>query len=79
MDARRERTAAARIRYHRVVNLHIRDLPDDVHATLAARAGAHGMSLPAYVLEVLAVHAALPTTDEWLAGLQSKPAATIDA
>jgi hypothetical protein len=74
-----KRTASARIRYHRLVNLQIRDLPDDVHATLVARAAAQGMSLPAYVVEVLAVHAALPTTEEWLAGLDSQPAATVDA
>jgi plasmid stability protein len=61
--------------YHDPVNLHIRDLPDDIHTTLASRAHARRMSLRAYVVDVLAAHSALPTTDEWLASLETLPQA----
>ena len=53
----------------RVKNVHVRGLPDDVHATLAARARSRGVSLNRYVIEVLSGHSRLPTLDEWLDGL----------
>lgn len=65
--------------YHFTVNLHIRDLPEEVHATLARRALARRMSLRAYVVEVLAAHSVLPTTDEWLADIERLPEAADDA
>jgi antitoxin FitA len=52
-----------------VKNVHVRGLPDDVHATLAARAARRGVSLNRYVVEVLSGHSRLPTLDEWLDGL----------
>jgi plasmid stability protein len=57
------------------VNLNVRDLPDEVHAVLVRRAGARGMSLRAYVVEVLTAHCALPTVEEWLSDLNRLPAA----
>lgn len=48
------------------VNLHVRDVPDHVHATLVQRAERSGMSLRQYAIEVLAEHCALPSLDEWL-------------
>lgn len=51
--------------------LHIRGVPDDVHATLARRAESQGTSLTAYVTEVLEEHCVLPTMDEWLEELDS--------
>lgn len=48
------------------VNLHIRDVPDDIHETLAQRAEGKGVSLRQYAIEVLAEHCSLPTLDEWL-------------
>lgn len=57
--------------------LHVRDVPDDLHAVLSTRAEREGMSLRGYVLRVLADHAALPTLDEWLDGLARKPPATL--
>jgi antitoxin FitA len=53
----------------RVKNVHVRGLPDDVHATLVARARSRGVSLNRYVIEVLSGHSRLPTLDEWLDGL----------
>lgn len=55
------------------VNLHVRDLPDDLHETLVRRSGAAGMSLRQYVVSVLAEHVALPTVDEWLADVAAAP------
>jgi hypothetical protein len=55
--------------------MNIRDVPDHVHAILAGRAEARGMSLRAYVVEVLSGHVALPTVSEWLAGVESLPPA----
>jgi plasmid stability protein len=62
--------------YHGLMNLHIRDLPETVHATLVRRAEARGMSLRAYVVEVLSAHSSMPTTDEWLAELGQLPSST---
>jgi antitoxin FitA len=48
------------------VNMHLRDVPDEVHAELAARATRAGMTLRQYVVDVLASHVELPTIDDWL-------------
>ena len=58
-------------------SLHVRDVPDDLHRSLVARAERRGMSLRQYVLEVLAGHAALPTLDEWLDDLDRLPPVTL--
>jgi len=44
----------------------IRDLPDELHTELALRAAARDMSLRAYLREVLAEHVAVPSMDQWL-------------
>lgn len=44
--------------------LQVRDLPEDVHRTLKARAAASGTSLTEYVRGLLARSAARPTPDE---------------
>jgi plasmid stability protein len=46
------------------VLLQIRDVPEDVHRTLKARAAASGQSLTEYARGVLARSAARPTVDE---------------
>jgi plasmid stability protein len=56
-----------------LVNLNVRDLPDEVHAVLVRRAEARQMSLRAYVVEVLSEHCRLPNTDEWLTSLEELP------
>lgn len=60
------------------MSLHIRDLPDDVHARLAARAEASGRSLRQYVIDVLSGHCALPTMEEWLREVEGLPPAAGD-
>jgi plasmid stability protein len=47
-------------------SLQIRDVPDDVHATLRARAAVAGMSLSEYALRALTEVAARPTVAEVL-------------
>ena len=44
--------------------IQIRDVPDDVHRTLKARAAARGMSLSAYVLDAVSRVARTPTPQE---------------
>ncbi|MGH8873797.1 MAG: FitA-like ribbon-helix-helix domain-containing protein [Acidimicrobiia bacterium] len=51
-------------------NVHIRDVPDDVHQELTRRAAAERMSLRQYLIDVLADHCSRPTVDEWLEGLE---------
>jgi plasmid stability protein len=53
------------------VDILIRELPGDVHAELVRRAGARGMSLRAYVVEVLRAHASSPTLADWLEGVRA--------
>jgi hypothetical protein len=55
------------------MNMTIRDVPDHVRAILVGRAEARGLSLRAYVVEVLSDHVALPTVSEWLAEVESLP------
>lgn len=63
------------IRYHErmSVNMHIRDLDESTHRELVRRAEAAGMSLRAYVIDVLRTHASLPTVDEWLDEVRVEP------
>jgi plasmid stability protein len=56
-----------------LMNLNVRDLPDEVHEVLVRRAETRKMSLRAYVVEVLSEHCRLPATDEWLASLEGLP------
>lgn len=51
----------------------VRDLPEGVHAELVRRAGARGMSLRAYVVEVLSAHAHSPTLNDWLERVRALP------
>jgi plasmid stability protein len=54
-------------------NVLIRNLPDDVHATLQRRAASAGMSLQQYLSSELAHLARTPTVDEILDRIESRP------
>jgi plasmid stability protein len=58
-----------------VKNIQIRDVPDDVHATLRARAAVARLSLSEYMLRVAEEHARRPLIAEVLerASLRSRP------
>jgi plasmid stability protein len=56
--------------------IQIRDVPDDVHAVMRARAAAAGMSMSEYLRSELVRLAASPTMDEWLARVAAHPPAT---
>lgn len=47
-------------------SIQVKDVPDDVHATLRKRAAAAGMSLQEYLRARLVAEAATPTLDEVL-------------
>ena len=54
-------------RYHpKVPSIQVKDVPDDVHATLRRRAAAAGQSLQEYLLAQLIEEARTPTLDEVL-------------
>jgi plasmid stability protein len=52
--------------------IQIRDVPDEVHRTLKARAASSGVSLSEYLRTELERVAASPTPEELLARLQSR-------
>lgn len=54
------------------VLLQIRDLPEEVHRTLKARAAASGTSLTEYVRSLLARSAARPTPDELMKRVETR-------
>jgi plasmid stability protein len=56
-------------------SIQIRDVPEDVHAVLRARAAAARMSLSEYLLQIVEQHARRPTIAEVLerAGSRSRP------
>lgn len=49
-----------------VPSIQVKDVPDEVHATLRKRAAAAGMSLQEYLLAHLVAEASAPTVDEVL-------------
>ncbi len=53
--------------------MHIRDLDEPTHEELVRRAEAAGMSLRAYVIDVLRRHASLPALDTWLDEVRTGP------
>jgi plasmid stability protein len=52
--------------------LQIRNLPDDVHRTLKARAAMHGQSLSEYASHVLRAAAETPTVEELSARIRAR-------
>lgn len=58
-------------------NLQVRDVPEDVHRTLKARAAASGRSLSEYALEILARDARHPTLDELLDRVRTRGAVDV--
>ena len=56
------------------VLVQIRDLPEDVHRTLKARAAASGVSLSEYARGVLRRDAQRPTVDELVARIEARGA-----
>ena len=51
--------------------LNVRDVPEELHRVLAARAVRRGMSLRQYTIEVLTAHCRLPTMEEWLSDVET--------
>jgi plasmid stability protein len=57
----------------------IRDVPEEVHRTLKARAAMSGVSLSEYLRSELARMAARPTVDELAARIRARGDATLSA
>ena len=55
----------------------IRNMPDEIHGRLKARAATAGMSLSDYLLQELRHIAELPTPEEMRARLESLPPVTL--
>src|ERR1700684_2560353 len=55
---------------HAMSAIQVKNVPDDLHERLRARARAEGRSMSDYVLYVLERDLALPTTREWLEELK---------
>lgn len=53
--------------------IQIRDVPDDVHAVMRARAAAAGMSMSEYLRSELVTLAEKPTMEELLARIRTRP------
>ena len=53
--------------------IQIRDVPDDVHAVLRARAAAAGMSMSEYLRSELVTMVEKPTMEELFARIRSRP------
>jgi plasmid stability protein len=54
-------------------HIQIRNVPDDLHRLLKARAAKAGMSLSEYLLAEIRRSAEVPTMDEWLERVRSRP------
>jgi antitoxin FitA len=58
--------------------IQIRNVPDDLHRKLKARAAEHGMTLSDYLLAEIEEIAALPTPEEFKQRLRSLPPLELD-
>lgn len=56
-----------------MATLQVRNVPDDFHRRLKARAAARGQSLSDYVLDELRIAADRPTMPEWLDAVAALP------
>jgi plasmid stability protein len=56
----------------RTTVVQVRDLPEDVVATLKARAQARGQSLAAYLRDLLTQEAAMPPVEDVMAGIAAR-------
>jgi len=54
------------------VMIQVRNVPEEIHRELKARAARAGMSLSDYILKELEKTLEVPTLEEWLARLRSR-------
>lgn len=59
-------------------HIQIRNVPEDVHRTLKARAAKAGMSLSEYLLAQVSELARRPTLEEHIARVRSRPMSELD-
>ena len=63
---------------HMIRTLQVRNVPDDLHRTLKARAALRGLSLSDYLLEELGRVAAKPTREELYDRLRRRSSVELD-
>lgn len=73
IDRAATRTVAYCYHLPMAVNMHIREVDESVHRELVRRADAAGMTLRAYVIDVLQRHTAMPNLDTWLDEVRADP------
>jgi plasmid stability protein len=61
--------AACKCGYHGAMVVQVRDLPDEVVATLKARAQSRGQSLTAFLRDLLTQEAAMPPVEDVMADI----------
>ena len=58
--------------------IQVRNVPDEIHRELKVRAARQGVSLSDYLLELARRDVQLPTVEEWMARVESRPRVKID-
>ena len=58
--------------------IQVRNVPDEVHRELKIRAARQGVSLSDYLLELARRDVNLPTVEEWMARVESRPRVETD-
>ncbi|MGH3065002.1 MAG: FitA-like ribbon-helix-helix domain-containing protein [Gaiellaceae bacterium] len=58
--------------------IQVRNVPEEIHRELKVRAARQGVSLSDYVLELARRDVLLPTVEEWMAQVESRPRVKID-
>jgi plasmid stability protein len=53
--------------------IQIRNVPEDLHRKLKARAAERGQTLSDYLLEIVRRESEQPTLEEWLARVKTRP------
>jgi antitoxin FitA len=59
-------------------HVQIRNMPEDMHRTFKVRAAQKGMSLSEYLLSELRPIAELPTLEEWVDEVRSRPGVVLE-
>ena len=57
--------------------LQVKNFPEALHARLRERAARQGRSVSGYVLEALERDLSIPSTREWLSGLEADPSTDV--
>jgi antitoxin FitA len=66
--------------YSKVMSfIQVKNVPDDLHEAVRRRAAIEGMTVSAYVLDLLRRDLALPSRQEWMARLATRQPVEVEA